>query len=424
MLRKEKASINSSRNPALYSSLTSQLFEEFRARQGYTGKILHEPCSAALRQRLIHAIAQFYILDQLGTPTIPYVAAWRDDGLDIWYEFAGHQLRSLLGPARNDLAAAFRESLINRCMYRKFGTPPAIIKVVRDREQLGQLRAALRAMAQQGQGLEAVYRLDVHGEPLWFKDFARVEPFEQEGLFLSFGTLTDITKEVMLEEELKQAKQELQGHRDQLAGQVLHKSKKLRQAQLDVVTRLAQAAACRDRKTGSHLNRMSSYSKLLAQSAGIGDQAATVLFHASPLHDVGKLGITDLILHKPGRLTSEEFEVMKGHCRLGADLLGGHTSDLLRVARAVALTHHERWDGSGYPCGLTGTDIPLAGRIAAVCDVFDALTEARPYKPAWTFAQAAEEIKRQRGHHFDPDLVDLFLGNLPALYRIYRSQTN
>lgn len=354
---------------------------------------------------------------------IPYVAAWRDDGLDIWYEFSGQQLRVLLGNGNTDLANAFRESLISRCMYRKLGSPPAIIKMVRDREQLRQLRSALRAMAQQGQGVEAVYRLEVQGEALWFKDFARVEAFEEDGIFLSFGTLADITKEVMLEEELKHAKQELASHRDQLAVKVERKTRKLRQAQLEVVTRLAQAAACRDQRTGAHLNRMSHYSKLLASSAGIGDHAASVLFHAAPLHDVGKLGITDLILHKPGRLTVEEFEVMKGHCRLGAELLDGDGSDLLRVARSVALTHHERWDGSGYPRGLAGSDIPLAGRIAAICDVFDALTEERPYKLAWTFGQAADEIKRQRGIHFDPDLVDLFLGNLPALYRIYRGHS-
>lgn len=368
------------------------------------------------------AIAQFHILDQLGTPLIPYVAAWRDDGLDIWYEFVGETLRALLGNSGADLADAFRESLLSRCMYRKLGSPPAIIKVVRDREQLQKLRAALRQVAQQGQAVEAVYRLEVHGETLWFKDFARVESFEEEGLFLSFGTLADISKEVTLEEELKQAKEQLLGHRNQLAVKVERKTRKLRQAQLEVVTRLAQAAACRDHRTGAHLNRMSRYSRLLAKAAGIGDHAAEVLYHAAPLHDVGKLGITDLILHKPGRLTTEEFEVMKGHCRLGADLLDGQGSDLLRVARAVALTHHERWDGSGYPDGLVSVDIPLAGRIAAICDVFDALTEERPYKPAWTFAQAAEEIKRQRGQHFDPDLVDLFLGNLPSLYRIYRGQ--
>ncbi|MFZ5762237.1 MAG: HD-GYP domain-containing protein [Thermodesulfobacteriota bacterium] len=425
MLRNQKRwSTQPARKPALYSSLTSQLFEEFRARHGYTGKILHESCSAAIRQRLTHTIAQFHILDQLGTPMIPYVAAWRDDGLDIWYEFAGHKLRSLLGGGRNDLADAFRESLISRCMYRKLGSPPAIIKVVRDREQLNHLRAALRAMAEKGDVLEAVYRLDVHGETLWFKDFARVEPFEEDGLFLSFGTLTEITKEVTLEEELKQAKAKLVSHRNQLAVRVERKTRKLRQAQLEVVAKLARAAACRDRKAGSHLGRMSRYSKLLAQAAGIGERAATVLYHASPLHDVGKLGITDQILHKPGRLTEEEFEVMKGHCRMGADLLDGPSSDLLRVAQAVALTHHERWDGSGYPGGLSGPDIPLAGRIAAICDVFDALTEERPYKASWTFAQAAEEIKRQSGRHFDPDLVDLFLGNLPALFRIYRGQAN
>lgn len=302
------------------------------------------------------------------------------------------------------------------------GSPPAIIKMVRDKEQLAQLRTALRLLAQRGQGLEAVYKLHLAGKALWFKDFARVASFEEEGLYLSFGTLTDVSKEAMLEEELKLAKEELVGHRDHLTDLVTKKTRHLWQAQLEVVNRLAKAAACRDQKTGLHLNRMSRYSALLAKEAGISKQAATVLFHASPLHDVGKLGIADLILHKPGRLTGEEFEVMKRHCQLGAELLEGHSSDLLRVARTVALTHHERWDGSGYPEGIVGPDIPLAGRIAAICDVFDALTEERPYKPAWTFAQAAAEIKRQRGRHFDPHLVDLFLARLPDIYRIYRTQ--
>lgn len=294
---------------------------------------------------------------------------------------------------------------------------------MRDKEQLAKIRSALRAMAQQGKRLEAVYKLGVNGSTVWLKDFARVAPFEEDGFFLSFGTLTDISKEALLEEDLKETKQELQRHRDHLAGLVERRTRKLWQAQLEVVNRLAKAAACRDYRTGSHLNRMSLYSALLARSTGVGERAATVLYHASPLHDVGKLGITDLILHKPGRLTAEEFEVMKGHCQLGADLLdGGESSDLLKVARTVALTHHERWDGSGYPGGLAGAAIPLAGRITAICDVFDALTEQRPYKPAWTFAQSAAEIKRMSGRHFDPELVDIFLGNLPEIYRIYRHQ--
>jgi putative two-component system response regulator len=136
------------------------------------------------------------------------------------------------------------------------------------------------------------------------------------------------------------------------------------------------------------------------------------------MHDVGKIGIPDAILLKPGKLQSDEWETMKTHAEIGARLLDGNDSDLLTMAREIALSHHEKWDGSGYPLGLSDTTIPLSGRIAALADVFDALTSRRPYKEAWSVTDAVDLIRNNRGRHFDPDLVDLFLADVDSFVRI------
>ncbi|MFP5473055.1 MAG: HD-GYP domain-containing protein, partial [Gammaproteobacteria bacterium] len=142
------------------------------------------------------------------------------------------------------------------------------------------------------------------------------------------------------------------------------------------------------------------------------------LLHAAPMHDIGKIGIPDAILQKPGSLTPDERTVMMAHPVIGADILGNHPSRLFQLARTIALTHHEKWDGSGYPHGLAGADIPLVGRIVALADVFDALTSVRPYKPAWPVEEAMAWIQSQSGSHFDPTLVELLQQNLPRVLEI------
>jgi putative two-component system response regulator len=149
-------------------------------------------------------------------------------------------------------------------------------------------------------------------------------------------------------------------------------------------------------------------SALLAKLSGLGDTDVELIRRAAPLHDVGKIGISDLILLKPAKLTDDEFELMKSHTTIGQKILSGSAFSLLQLAAEISLTHHERWDGTGYPRGLEVDEIPLAGRIVAIADVFDALTHERPYKAAWSVADAMEEIKRQAGRQFDPHLVDIF----------------
>ncbi|MBX9714923.1 MAG: two-component system response regulator [Pseudomonadaceae bacterium] len=192
----------------------------------------------------------------------------------------------------------------------------------------------------------------------------------------------------------------------------------LKQTRLQIVQRLGLAAEYKDNETGLHVIRMSHYSRILALAAGFSELAADDLLNAAPMHDVGKIGIPDAILQKNGKLDEAEWVVMRSHAQIGAEIIGEHPSGLLQMARSIALTHHEKWDGSGYPNGLKGEEIPIAGRIVAIADVFDALTSVRPYKPAWSLEDTLALIQRESGKHFDPHLVELFLGQMPAILEI------
>jgi hypothetical protein len=196
---------------------------------------------------------------------------------------------------------------------------------------------------------------------------------------------------------------------DELEQRVRERTAELRETQLEIVQRLAQAADSRDEETGEHIDRIGRLCESLALAVGVDTHDAELLRHASAMHDVGKIGIPDRVLLKPGPLGPDEWEQMKTHTTLGAQILSGSRSELLQLAERVALTHHERWDGSGYPAGLAGEEIPLAGRICAVCDVYDALISERPYKRAWSREDALAEIRRGAGSHFDPRLADAFL---------------
>jgi putative two-component system response regulator len=183
---------------------------------------------------------------------------------------------------------------------------------------------------------------------------------------------------------------------------------------LEVIDRLALAAEYRDDETRAHTDRVARTSVLLARGLGLSEGDTTLIARAAPLHDVGKLAIPDAILLKPGRLSEAEFGLIKRHTTAGAAILAGRSTRVLLLAEEIALTHHERWDGDGYPSGLQGDGIPLSGRIVALADVFDALTHGRPYKSAWPVRSAVAEIRRSSGRHFDPTVVDAFLELGPA----------
>ncbi|OEC36328.1 putative two-component system response regulator [Pseudomonas cuatrocienegasensis] len=192
----------------------------------------------------------------------------------------------------------------------------------------------------------------------------------------------------------------------------------LKRTRLQIVQRLGMAAEYKDNETGLHVIRMSHFARVLARAAGFSEAAADELLNAAPMHDVGKIGIPDAVLRKPGKLDSEEWTIMRGHVEIGARIIGEHASGLLKTAQIIALTHHEKWDGSGYPNGLRGEAIPIEGRIVAIADVFDALTSVRPYKAAWSIEDAVALLREESGRHFDPQLVELFIEQLPAILEI------
>lgn len=195
----------------------------------------------------------------------------------------------------------------------------------------------------------------------------------------------------------------------------LVRADELLETRLEVVQCLGRAAEFKDNETGRHVVRMSHYSQIVARALGYGEQAAQDLLHAAPMHDIGKIGIPDAVLLKPGKLTAEEWKIMRQRTVIGARILGDHPSGLLQLAASIALNHHEKWDGSGYPNGLAGEDIPHTARVVAVADVFDALTSVRPYKRAWSVSDAVELLREESGRHFDPEIVTAFLDCLPQI---------
>ena len=190
----------------------------------------------------------------------------------------------------------------------------------------------------------------------------------------------------------------------------------------EIILRLAQAAEFHDGETGTHIHRVSNYCRLIGKALGLDDQACRILYLAAAMHDIGKIAIGDAILLKPGKLSPEERAVMEQHTAYGYRLLADGSSDLVKAAAEIAWCHHERWDGSGYPRGLAGKEIPLFARIAAIADVFDALTSERPYKQAWPPSQAADHIAQNSGKHFDPACVAAFLNRLHEVLVIHDSK--
>ena len=213
------------------------------------------------------------------------------------------------------------------------------------------------------------------------------------------------------------AKEQLARHNRALEDTVRERTEELRRTHLEIVRRLAQAAEWHDDTTGRHVSRMSRIAHQLALAAGMERERAEMLLQASALHDIGKIGIPDRVLLKPGKLDPDEWELMKTHTTIGHQLLGGSSSEVIQMASRIALSHHERWDGKGYPRGLAGEDIPLESRICTIADVFDALVSERPYKRAWPVDEALEEVARMSGSAFEPRLVEFFLRDVvPGLF--------
>ncbi|HKK91278.1 MAG TPA: HD domain-containing phosphohydrolase [Desulfobacteraceae bacterium] len=220
------------------------------------------------------------------------------------------------------------------------------------------------------------------------------------------------------QDEIKAFQMDLHHMVEQKTSQLQHALKELDKAHLEAILHLSAAAEYKDDDTASHILRMSGFAALIARHMGLKESLVECIRISSPMHDVGKIGIPDDILLKPGKLTSEEWEIMKTHARIGGQILRAGDSDYMVMGTTIAMTHHEKWNGSGYPNHLSGEDIPLVGRICAVADVFDALTSERPYKEAFSVEKSIDIMNQGRGSHFDPAVLDIFLKNLDEVIRI------
>jgi putative two-component system response regulator len=239
------------------------------------------------------------------------------------------------------------------------------------------------------------------------KDFVN-KPFIMEEMLARINNLLEVR---MLHNSVCSEKKSLET-------KVVESSQELHQYQVEIIHRLARAAEYRDNETGMHVIRISKLCERLARGLGLNDHECHLIRHASPMHDIGKIGIPDHILLKPGKLTAEEWTIMKTHSDIGALILSGSESEFLQMAEIIAGSHHERWDGSGYPRGLKGKEIPQVSRIVTVCDVFDALTSDRPYKKAWSVEDAVTEMENQSGKLFDPHVLRVFITILPEMVGI------
>ncbi|KQZ47770.1 transcriptional regulator [Rhizobium sp. Root149] len=224
------------------------------------------------------------------------------------------------------------------------------------------------------------------------------KPFDQSELKIRVSNLLSIRAE---QRKLALQAQELQRKFEEAMARVERREE-------EIIWRLSRAIGCRDGETGQHLDRVAVIARMIAEELGFDERQAREIFLASPLHDVGKLAVKDAILLKPGRLTPDEFTEMKKHTEYGQEILKNSSSDLIKTAERIAASHHEKWDGTGYPRGLKGTEIPIEARIVAVADVFDALCSERPYKQAWPLQKALQEIMNNSGKHFDPSCVAAF----------------
>ena len=241
---------------------------------------------------------------------------------------------------------------------------------------------------------------------------------EQTGFEL--GAVDYITKPISVPIVLARVRTQLALYNQQRELEILVKQRtqELEDTRLEIIQRLGCAAEYKDNETGLHVIRMSYYSRFLAEQLQANEEWVELLYNAAPMHDIGKIAIPDRVLLKPGKLDQEEWKIMQTHVNCGVEILGEHDSELLTMAREIALYHHEKYDGSGYPNGASGEDIPLSARIVAIADVFDALTSVRPYKAAWPVEKAVALLEEEAGKHFDPKLVPEFVKCLPRVLEI------
>ncbi len=395
----------------------------------YCGCILSGDFSVDLKKRVAEHIDRYRSFEDTGSTAILYIAAWQGEKEKIWYEYTSQKFMNLLGCENSEVAEVFRDSIIDRRIYKDLDPDVGIRKEVKNREELDYDRQALREEGKKAGTIEAVYKLAVNSNgAVWLKDQATVEVYEQDGVCLSLGLLTVVSKEMEAEDELKkhhdqledivfertaeltilneQLKQEIAERK--LAEEKLQQSHAKLQKNLDeLVSAMSLTAEKRDPYTAGHQKRTTELAMALAVEMGLSEHQIKGVQMAGLIHDVGKISIPAEILSKPCKLNEVEIQLVKRHPQAAFEIL--KKIDFPWPVDLIVLQHHEKMDRSGYPQGLAGEDILMEARILCVADVVESIESHRPYRPGLGIDKALEEISKNRGILFDPDVVDACL---------------
>ena len=397
--------------------------------QPYCGKILNHNYSATLKHRVIECISNFYRFEKTGNPAIPYIAAWREGGKRIWYEYASRKFRDLMGCSGRELAETFRNAVIDRHIYRYPEMDSGILEEILPKSELIQCRKALREEGKKSGTVEGVYQVSMNSDDLvWLKDQASVETYPEDGICLSLGCLTVVSNEMAAEDKLKkhrdlledivkertaeltrinrQLKQEIKERK--AAEKRLQQSYQVLQNNMTgVIQAMSVTVEKRDPYTAGHQKRATTLAVSIAKEMGLSEDEIKGIEMAGLIHDIGKISVPAGILSKPGRLNTAEFELIRRHPHVAYEIL--QEIDFPWPVDQIVLQHHERVDGSGYPLGLTGDETLREARILAVADVVETMSSHRPYRPGLGLDKAVSEIKMNRGGLFDPMAVDACL---------------
>jgi len=397
--------------------------------QDYCGCILSGDYSVELKKRVAEYIDHYRGFEDTGSAAILYIAAWQGGKEKIWYEYAGERFMKLLGCKKSELAEVFRGSVIDRRIYKDLDVDVGIRKEVKNREELNCAREELREEGKKAGTIEAVYKLSVNNYgAIWLKDQATVEIYEQDGICLSLGFLTIVSKEMEAEDELKKHRDQLekivhertaaltklntQLKREiaerQLTEEKLQRSYAKLQKNLDeTVHAMSLTAEKRDPYTAGHQKRTAELAMALAGEMGLSEHQIKGVQMAGLIHDMGKISIPAEILSKPGKLNEVEIQLVRRHPQAAFEIL--KKIDFPWPVDLIVLQHHEKMDCSGYPQGLAGEEILLEARILCVADVVESIDSHRPYRPGLGIDKALEEISKNRGILYDPDVVDACL---------------
>jgi len=395
----------------------------------YCGCILSGDYSVELKKRVAEYIDHYRGFEDTGSAAILYIAAWQGEKEKIWYEYAGERFMKILGCKKSELAEVFRDSIIDRRIYKGLDVDVGVRKEVKNREELNDVREELREEGKKAGTIEAVYKLSVNNTgAIWLKDQATVEIYEQDGICLSLGFLTIVSKEMEAEDELKkhhdqlekivhertaaltklntQLKREIAERK--LAEEKLQRSYAKLQKNLDeTVHAMSLTAEKRDPYTAGHQKRTTELALALAGEMGLSEHQIKGVQMAGLIHDMGKISIPAEILSKPGKLNEVEIQLVRRHPQAAFEIL--KKIDFPWPVDLIVLQHHEKMDCSGYPQGLAGEEILLEARILCVADVVESIDSHRPYRPGLGIDKALEEISKNRGILYDQDVVDACL---------------